>query len=127
MEMCYDGALVMPSSYAVMSEDEMTYVEGGMSGRTKNSEDRICTASFVTNAAVYAGKLTFKAFKALAVTACTGLALFFAALGSCALMAAATYESSLAAIALSYARSGKNYSYTYYGFGPVCYYTKIKA
>ncbi len=30
MEMCYDGALVMPSSYAVMSEDEMTYVEGGL-------------------------------------------------------------------------------------------------
>ncbi len=29
MEMCYDGTLVMPSSYAVMSEDEMTYVEGG--------------------------------------------------------------------------------------------------
>ncbi len=29
MEMCYDGALVMPSSYAVMSEEEMTYVEGG--------------------------------------------------------------------------------------------------
>lgn len=29
MEMCYDGALVMPSSYAVMSEDEMCYVDGG--------------------------------------------------------------------------------------------------
>lgn len=29
MEMCYDGALVMPSSYAMMTEDEMTYVEGG--------------------------------------------------------------------------------------------------
>ncbi len=29
MEMCYDGALVMPSSYAVMDEDEMMYVEGG--------------------------------------------------------------------------------------------------
>lgn len=29
MEMCYGGALVMPSSYAVMSEDEMTYVDGG--------------------------------------------------------------------------------------------------
>ena len=27
MEMCYDGALIMPSSYAVMSEDEMTYME----------------------------------------------------------------------------------------------------
>ena len=30
MEMCYDGALVMPSSYVVMSEDEMTYVDGGI-------------------------------------------------------------------------------------------------
>ncbi len=29
MDMCYDGALVMPSNYAVMSEEEMTYVEGG--------------------------------------------------------------------------------------------------
>lgn len=31
MEMCYDGALVMPSHYAVMDEDEMMYVEGGIS------------------------------------------------------------------------------------------------
>ena len=29
MELCYEGALVMPSSYAVMNEEEMTYVEGG--------------------------------------------------------------------------------------------------
>ena len=29
MEMCYDGTLVMPSSYAVIDEEEMTYVEGG--------------------------------------------------------------------------------------------------
>lgn len=29
MNMCYDGALVMPSSYAIMDEEEMTYVEGG--------------------------------------------------------------------------------------------------
>ena len=28
-EMCYGGTLVMPSDYAVMNEDEMTYVEGG--------------------------------------------------------------------------------------------------
>ena len=34
MEMCYDGALVMPSSYAVMNEEEMTYVEGGVSRST---------------------------------------------------------------------------------------------
>jgi len=31
MEMCYDGTLVLPSSYAVMDEEEMTYVEGGVS------------------------------------------------------------------------------------------------
>lgn len=30
MEMCYDGALVMPSSYAVMNEEEMMYLEGGI-------------------------------------------------------------------------------------------------
>ena len=29
MEMCYDGALVMPNNYAVVNEEEMTYVEGG--------------------------------------------------------------------------------------------------
>ena len=29
MEMTYGGALVMPSNYAAMSEEEMTYVEGG--------------------------------------------------------------------------------------------------
>ena len=33
MEMCYDGALVMPSSYAVMNEEEMTYVEGGATAK----------------------------------------------------------------------------------------------
>lgn len=30
MEMCYDGALVMPGSYAIMNKDEMTYVDGGL-------------------------------------------------------------------------------------------------
>ena len=29
MEMYYDGALVMPKNYAVVNEEEMTYVEGG--------------------------------------------------------------------------------------------------
>ncbi len=29
MVMTYDGALVMPSSYAMMEQEEMTYVEGG--------------------------------------------------------------------------------------------------
>lgn len=29
MEMCYDGTLVMPSNFVVVSDEEMTYVEGG--------------------------------------------------------------------------------------------------
>lgn len=29
MEMCYDGALVMPSSYAIMNKEEMMYSGGG--------------------------------------------------------------------------------------------------
>ena len=29
MEMCYDGKLVMPANCAVISEEEMTYVDGG--------------------------------------------------------------------------------------------------
>ena len=29
MEMMYDGALVMPKNYAVVNEEEMTYVDGG--------------------------------------------------------------------------------------------------
>ena len=43
MEMCYDGTLVMPSSYAVMSEDEMTYVEGGGTFRVKASKSTVRT------------------------------------------------------------------------------------
>lgn len=29
MEMCCNGALVMPQNYAIIDESEMTYVEGG--------------------------------------------------------------------------------------------------
>ena len=29
MSMSYDGAMVLPSSYVVVDQDEMTYVEGG--------------------------------------------------------------------------------------------------
>ena len=35
MEMCHDGALVMPSSYVVMDDEEMMYVEGGISFTVK--------------------------------------------------------------------------------------------
>ncbi len=31
MEMTYDGALVMPKNFAIVAEDEMEYVDGGLS------------------------------------------------------------------------------------------------
>lgn len=37
MEMTYDGMLTMPSNYAVMDYEEMTYVEGGVSLSVKKS------------------------------------------------------------------------------------------
>lgn len=37
MEMCYDGALVMPSSYALMDAEEMTYVDGGALTRAQKA------------------------------------------------------------------------------------------
>lgn len=47
MEMCYDGALVMPSNYAVMSEDEMMYVEGGKFSRSAAKQIAIYAMSYV--------------------------------------------------------------------------------
>ena len=48
MELCYDGALALPSSYAVMDEAEMCYKEGGYVSRSVNwisyPIDIACTA-----------------------------------------------------------------------------------
>lgn len=41
MELCYSGVLVMPSSYAVMSEEEMTYTEAGGKLRVKASASTV--------------------------------------------------------------------------------------
>lgn len=51
MEMCYDGALVMPSSYAVMDEDEMMYLEGGV---TVTTVCAVITAAIAGARATYA-------------------------------------------------------------------------
>ena len=48
MVMTYNEALVMPSNYAVMDEEEMTYVEGGAAavvyGTAKEIRTRLTTA-----------------------------------------------------------------------------------
>lgn len=52
--MCYDGTLVMPSSYAVMNEEEMTYVEAEFKV--------IITKAMVTGTLIAIGKFTEKKF-----------------------------------------------------------------
>ena len=67
MEMCYDGALVMPSSYAVMDEEEMEYLEAGKYygvNLSKNQCDNI--AYYLT---VFGGILTISSL------ICSGIAL----------------------------------------------------
>ena len=52
MDMCYDGALVLPSSYAVMDEEEMTYTEGGGS-RTYRGNQGWAAAVALTSAGLF--------------------------------------------------------------------------
>lgn len=55
MEMTYGGALVMPSSYAVMDEEEMMYLEGGIeweSSKVANGIDLIVTVLFAVSGVV---------------------------------------------------------------------------
>lgn len=41
MEMTYNGTLVMPANYAVVNEEEMTYVEGGASASVYGTASNI--------------------------------------------------------------------------------------
>lgn len=50
MEMCYEGALSLPCSYAVMNEEEMTYVEGGKAYSVSSVAKFINTAATVLTA-----------------------------------------------------------------------------
>lgn len=60
MEMCYDGALVMPNNYAVVDEEEMTYVEGG-GWSSYTGLEAIGIISAMCGAAVGTGALAGKA------------------------------------------------------------------
>ena len=80
MEMTYDGALAMPSSYAVMDEEEMTYVEGGFT---------ITRTAFVWSISIAVG---------IAVTALTaGVGSLFASLGLKIVLASYSLRYALAA------------------------------
>lgn len=91
MEMCYDGALVMPSNYAVMREDEMTYVDGGSISVASvcaiiTTTIAVCGASYASGQAVgqrlyYAGITTRKKWAKYKWGA-RGVALYAGAIGA---------------------------------------------
>ena len=67
MDMCYDGALVLPSSYAVMDEEEMTYLEGGKEIANlskKQCINGLCAIGLSPQVAI-AGALTYTLAKCL--------------------------------------------------------------
>lgn len=68
MDMCYDGTLVMPSSYAMMEEEEMVYVEGG--GKISLGL-KIGKNSFVIHALSAVGSALTIAKCTAALTACS--------------------------------------------------------
>ncbi len=117
--MCYDGALVMPSSYAVMDEEEMTYVEGG-AWSTYTGNYAIIGITCMLGASYTCGSAVAKLGKALCASACSGWGLVIAiacAVGISVLTAAAAYQVTLAVCAAAlmiqsyrkygtYARSG---------------------
>ncbi len=69
MDMSYDGVLVMPSNYAIMNNEEMTYVDGGGTLKIKIKQN-----SFIISCLQAVGSsLTFA--KATAALAAAGVAI----------------------------------------------------
>lgn len=101
MDMCYDGTLVMPSSYAMMEEDELSYVEGGGWSTYKGME-ALLAITMICGCAFAFGKLTQTAGAALVASASTGVGLVAAigcAIGVAIFATAAAYQGTLAVCA----------------------------
>lgn len=111
MEMTYGGALVMPSSYAMMDEEEMMYLEGGAIYRGKQAFNELTNMAMTVFG--YAGSsVTFaKALVDGVMTGATGIGLVIA-IG--------------AMIGLSYSLVMSMHSLVYFSFA-ASYYVKYNA
>lgn len=95
MELCYDGALVMPKNCIAVTEDEMTYLESGWCGTGTHTikEGRSLMWGMValtTTGTIASGILTALAIPSVigAVVAAAGTVLF----GNAAIQAGAAYH-----------------------------------
>lgn len=104
MEMTYDGALVMPNNCVMLSDDEMTYLDGGVvAKRVMKVGDAV--KELADNAAFY-GALAIGSGVVGVFTSVTGIGLAsFVAAGGAGVIAAATYG------AWKQARTIKNNTY----------------
>lgn len=62
MDYCMDGTITMPSSYAVMDEDEMCYTEGGVDIASMSKSqciDALCQIGINSPQVAIAGALTY--------------------------------------------------------------------
>ena len=104
MEMCYEGAMSLPSSYVTMNEEEMTYVEGGGWSRYKGRE-ALATLTLMCGCAYAAFSLSKTACAAILATASTGIGLIASlglALGVGAALTVGAYQCALAIVAADY-------------------------
>ncbi len=105
MEMCYDGALVMPSSYVVMNEEEMTYLDGGTSYTTyKGNKAWVQISKMMMSVSTWAGT-TKNLIAAAAGSSATGVGLVIAvvaALGASLTAASAGVQVCMTALAMGY-------------------------
>lgn len=80
MEMCYNGALMMPSSYAMMDEEEMMYVDGGWSGSVFAANLKGAYNNYKTaKKALLAGGLTLGAIAKTASSTVTAIYMSYGA------------------------------------------------
>ena len=54
MEMCYNGELVMPKNYAVVNEEEMSYVDGGATYSASQCRDFVAALGLCSGQALMA-------------------------------------------------------------------------
>lgn len=120
-------ALKLPSNYAIMEADEMTYVTGGEARWTNGFWDRTGVISNIAAAAVFFGSMSGKAFTAAAAAAPTVAGSIAAAAGGVGAMCAAAYQTALTACASAWHGAGRDFYFSNVGFAGVAFFTRVSA
>lgn len=105
MELCYEGALVMPGSFSMIDEEEMMYLEGGAYTTYTGWQAWNKIAAIVCKVATWCGTAYMLANVAGACVCATPvgtIAAVVSALGSVFAMASAGVHATMAGLAITY-------------------------